>query len=83
MSILRDAIYTVILSASPMLIVAVVVGLVISVFQATTQIHEQTLAYAPKVVAILLSLLVFGSMIMNRLMSFAANLLNSVNTIIR
>lgn len=80
--IMRDAVYTVIICAAPMLIVAMVVGLVVSIFQATTQINEQTLAYAPKVVGVLLAVVIFGSMIMGRLADFTTNLINSINTII-
>lgn len=81
--ILRDAIYTVIIASAPMLVVAIVVGLIVSIFQATTQINEQTLAYAPKIVAILLSLLIFGSMIMTRISNFTVNLFESINMLIR
>ena len=57
--ILTQAITTVILCAAPMLIVAMVVGLLVSIFQATTQINEQTLAFVPKIVCVMLSLLIF------------------------
>lgn len=80
--VLRDAIYTVIISAAPMLIVAIVVGLIVSIFQATTQINEQTLAFAPKIVAILLSVLIFGNMILSQISGFTINLFESINTII-
>ena len=83
LSILRDAIYTVIICSAPMLAVAIVIGLLISIFQATTQINEQTLAYAPKVVGVLLSVMFFGSMIMSRLSDFTTHLFESINTIIR
>ncbi|NLB29073.1 MAG: flagellar biosynthesis protein FliQ [Clostridiales bacterium] len=83
LSILRDAVYTVIICAAPMLIVAIAIGLIISIFQATTQINEQTLAYAPKVVGILLAVMFFGSMIMSRISEFTINLINSINVMIR
>ncbi len=50
--ILKDAIYTGILTSAPILIVSIVVGLVISIFQATTQIQEQTLTFVPKLIAV-------------------------------
>lgn len=81
--VIRDAIYTIIISAAPMLIVAIVVGLIVSIFQATTQINEQTLAFAPKIVAILLSILIFGNMIISQISGFTINLFESINTIIR
>lgn len=83
LSILRDAIYTVLSSAAPMLIVAIVVGLIVSIFQATTQINEQTLSYAPKIVAILLAILVFGSTIMSNISSFTIGLFESINHLIK
>jgi flagellar biosynthetic protein FliQ len=82
-NILRDAVYTVIIASAPMLIVAMVIGLVISIFQATTQINEQTLAYAPKVVAILLALVFFSNSIMTRIGDYTRTLFDSINTIIR
>ena len=81
-SILKDAIYTVVLSAAPMLVVAVVVGLLISIFQATTQIHEQTLAFVPKIVAVLLALLAFGGFIFSNIGGFVTRLFQSINSII-
>jgi flagellar biosynthetic protein FliQ len=82
LSIMQDAIYTVILAASPMLIVAIVVGLIVSIFQATTQINEQTLAFVPKIVGVLLSVLVFGGFILNTLTGFMTRLFSSINTYI-
>ena len=82
LDIMQNAIYTTILAAAPMLIVAIVVGLLVSVFQATTQINEQTLAFVPKIIAILLSLMVFGSFILTTLMNYITGLYNSINLII-
>jgi flagellar biosynthetic protein FliQ len=69
-TILRDAIYTVISAAAPMLIVGIIIGLIVSIFQATTQISDQTLAFVPKIVGILLTLLICAGFIMNRLIGF-------------
>ena len=79
--ILTDAITTVVLSAAPMLIVAMVVGLIVSIFQATTQINEQTLAFVPKIVCVLLTLLLFGSYIFSRIGGFVTRLYDSLNTL--
>lgn len=81
--IFREAIYTVIVCSAPMLIVAIVVGLIVSIFQATTQINEQTLSYAPKIVAILLAVLIFGGMIINQISEYTINLFESINQMIR
>jgi flagellar biosynthetic protein FliQ len=79
---MQNAIYTAILAAAPMLIVAIVVGLLVSVFQATTQINEQTLAFVPKIIAILISLMIFGSFILTTLMNFTTGIYNSINHIV-
>ena len=81
-SILTEAITTVVLSAAPLLIVAMIVGLLISIFQATTQINEQTLAFVPKIVAVLLSLLVFGGFILSTVGGFVERLFSSIHDII-
>jgi len=81
-SILTQAITTVILCAAPMLIIAMVVGLLVSIFQATTQINEQTLAFVPKIVCVMLALLIFGSFIFATVGGFVTNLFNSINQII-
>jgi len=81
-TIMQSAIYTVIVAAAPMLVVAITVGLLVSVFQATTQINEQTLAFVPKIVAILLSVLIFGSFILTTLVDFTLRLYDSLNTLI-
>lgn len=73
-----EAVYTVLKASAPMLIIGLVVGLLISIFQATTQIQEQTLAFVPKIVAVLLSILIFGPWIMNTLVDFTFNLLNNL-----
>lgn len=74
-----EAIYTVLKASAPMLVLALVVGLIISIFQATTQIQEQTLAFVPKIIAVLLSLLAFGSWILRTLVDFTFNILNNLN----
>lgn len=59
MDVGRDALWLTIQLASPILIVGLVVGVTIGLFQALTQIQEQTLIYAPKIIAIFVSLLLF------------------------
>ena len=78
-SILTQAVTTVLLCAGPLLIVAMCVGLIVSIFQATTQINEQTLAFIPKIVSVLLALLVFGGFIFSTMASFVTRLFQSIN----
>jgi len=81
-NILTDAVYTVVLSAAPVLLVAMVVGLIVSIFQATTQINEQTLAFVPKIVAVLLSILLFGGYIFGMVGGFVTRLFESINSVV-
>ena len=59
-AIAEEGIWMVLIISGPLLIIALVVGLLVSIFQATTQIQEQTLAFVPKIVAVLLGLVIFG-----------------------
>ncbi|MDF2936745.1 MAG: flagellar biosynthesis protein FliQ [Paenibacillaceae bacterium] len=71
--------YTVLKASAPMMIIALVVGLTVSIFQATTQIQEQTLAFVPKILAVFISILIFGPWIMTTLVEFTYNLLNNLH----
>jgi flagellar biosynthesis protein FliQ len=74
-----EAVYATLKASAPMMIIALVVGLLISVFQATTQIQEQTLAFVPKILAVMLSILIFGPWILTTLVDFTYNLLNNLH----
>ena len=56
-AIAEEGIWMVLLICGPLLLLALVVGLIVSIFQATTQIQEQTLAFVPKIVAVLLGII--------------------------
>ncbi|PIE59702.1 MAG: flagellar biosynthetic protein FliQ [Desulfobulbus propionicus] len=77
----KKALQTVLLCGAPMLIVALVVGLVISIFQAATQINEQTMTFIPKIVAVFITLLIFGPWIMNILTTFTIGLIADIATV--
>ncbi len=70
----REAVTTVLLVAGPMLLLALGVGLLVSLFQATTQIQEQTLAFIPKIVAVLLAAVIFGPWMLRILIEFTQEL---------
>ncbi|RKN86993.1 flagellar biosynthesis protein FliQ [Paenibacillus ginsengarvi] len=78
-----EAVYTVLKASAPMLLLALAVGLIISVFQAATQIQEQTLAFVPKIVVVLLSILMFGPWILQTLVDYTFNLLDNLYKFIR
>ncbi|NMB08993.1 MAG: flagellar biosynthesis protein FliQ [Tissierellia bacterium] len=75
----QDAIRTVLLVSSPMLVISLIVGLIISIIQAVTQIQEATLAFVPKIMAVLLSLVIFGPWILKVMTQFTLELLNNIN----
>lgn len=79
--ICRKAIQTILMCAAPMLIVALVVGLMISIFQAATQINEQTMTFVPKILAVFITLLIFGSWIINTLTIFTVGLFDVMATL--
>jgi flagellar biosynthetic protein FliQ len=83
MTIARETLLTAIILAGPALLVGMLVGLIISMFQAVTQIHEQTLTFVPKLLAILLSLLVFGPWMLKILTEFTVNILGNLHNVIR
>ncbi|MFF2908571.1 MULTISPECIES: flagellar biosynthesis protein FliQ [Bacillales] len=74
-----QAVYIVLETSAPMLILGLAVGLIISIFQATTQIQEQTLAFVPKIVAVMLALLVFGPWIITKLVDFTSQILGNLH----
>ena len=59
-SLAEKGIYTILVVCGPLLLLALAVGLIVSIFQATTQIQEQTLAFVPKIVAVFLGIVFFG-----------------------
>ncbi|QQY80722.1 flagellar biosynthetic protein FliQ [Keratinibaculum paraultunense] len=75
----QEAIKTTLAVSAPMLIFSLVVGLIVSIIQAVTQIQEATLAFVPKIVAVLLSLIIFGPWILKVVTQFTIDLLNNIN----
>lgn len=82
-NLIRSGILQVLLMAAPMLLVALAVGLIISIFQATTSIQEQTLTFVPKIAAILGSIIVFGPWIFSSMVQFTIKLLNSMPNLVK
>ncbi|MBO2520333.1 MAG: flagellar biosynthesis protein FliQ [Clostridia bacterium] len=79
----REALITVLLVAGPMIGLGLLVGLVISIFQATTQIQEQTLTFVPKIVAVLVAGVVFGPWMLRTMIEFSERLLSRAHEFIR
>ena len=66
----QQALYTIILCSAPLLIISLVVGLVVSIFQTVTSIQEQTLTFVPKIICVFLGMMIFGSWILTNLTEF-------------
>ncbi|HKK33481.1 MAG TPA: flagellar biosynthesis protein FliQ [Desulfomicrobiaceae bacterium] len=77
----RRAVEMILLLSSPMLVCAVLVGLLVSIFQATTQINEQTMTFVPKIVAVLVALLVCAPWIIRNLVEFTREMIASIATL--
>ena len=74
MTIMTDALFTAFKLAAPVLVISVLVGLVIAVFQAATQVHEQTLTFVPKLIAIGLILVLLGPWMLAQMNEFTTRL---------
>ena len=76
--IIKSGVLQILLMAAPILIVGMLTGLIVSIFQATTSIQEQTLTFVPKIAAILGSLVVFGPWIINSMTQFTIQILERI-----
>lgn len=73
-AVAEQTIFTIIKCAAPLLLVSLIVGLAVSIFQTVTSIQEQTLTFVPKVLAIFLTLILVGHWIMNQMVEFMTDL---------
>ncbi len=76
--LIREAIFTVLMLAAPILGLALIVGLMIGIFQAVTSINEMTLTFIPKIVVVVVALVVFAPWILNIMLTFTTNLITSL-----
>jgi len=70
----RTTLYVIIVTSAPLLLVSLVVGLAVSIFQTVTSIQEQTLTFVPKVIAIFVGIMVMGHWMMNNMVTFTQQL---------
>ena len=78
--ICRRAVQTTLMLAGPMLLAGMIIGLIVSIFQATTQINEQTLTFIPKIVAVFMTLLVMTPWMIHTMVTFTTAILASIST---
>ena len=72
--IIRGGLFTIIKCSAPMLLVSLVVGLTVSVFQTVTSIQEQTLTFVPKILAVFVTIMLLGSWMLNNMAGYMASL---------
>lgn len=77
-SIAERAIYIVLITSGPLLLVALGTGLLVSIFQATTSIQEQTLAFVPKIVGVFLAIVFFGPWMLSQMTGYFYDILNNL-----
>ncbi|QQR79690.1 MAG: flagellar biosynthesis protein FliQ [Deltaproteobacteria bacterium] len=82
-SITKQALYLTLILTAPTVMVAMMVGLFVSLIQATTQIQEQTLTFVPKLVAVIVMLAITGPWTMVQLVNFTNSLMDSFGTVIK
>ncbi len=80
---MRDALFLVLKTAAPPLIVSLIIGLIVSVFQTVTSIQEQTLTFVPKMVGMFLTLMLIGHWMLNEMTTFMEELWRNFSIYIR
>ena len=83
MDITRAALFLIIECSAPLLLISLIVGLIISIFQTITSIQEQTLTFVPKIVAVFFGVMIFGSWIAGKLTGFMTDLWSNFNNYIK
>jgi flagellar biosynthetic protein FliQ len=81
--IFRTSVFQLIVLAMPVLLVGMIVGLIISIIQATTSLQEQTLSFVPKIIAILLTLIFMGPWMISSLTEFTRNMISMIPQVVR
>jgi len=79
----QQTLYTILLLSAPMLGIGLLAGLAVSIFQATTQIQEATLAFIPKIVAIFASIVIFGPWLLATIINFTSTLFSNLSSFIQ
>ncbi|HOV69569.1 MAG TPA: flagellar biosynthesis protein FliQ [Clostridia bacterium] len=78
----QQAIYTALIVAAPILGLGLLVGIVVSVFQAATQINEQALVFIPKILAVAIAFVIFGPWMLKKIIDFTDRLFVSINSMV-
>lgn len=79
----REALWLIIKCSAPLLLVSLLVGLIISIFQTVTSIQEQTLSFVPKILSVFITLMLCGGWIMDNIVTFMTHLFEDFSTYVR
>lgn len=82
-AISRDALFNIIITSTPVLLISLVIGLVISIFQTVTSIQEQTMTFVPKILGIFITLMLLGHWMLENMTSFMTELWSNFSVYIR
>ncbi len=83
LTLTQNSITVALLLAAPILIISLVIGVLISLIQAATQIHETTVSFVPKLVGVVAVLLLLGSWMLQQILVFTSNLFSSLPSLVR
>lgn len=81
--IANQALYVIIKTSAPLLLVSLVIGLIVSIFQTVTSIQEQTLTFVPKILAVFVALMILGHWMLNSMTTFMTDLWSDFSIYIR
>lgn len=81
--IAKETLYLIIKVSTPLLLISLVVGLIVSIFQTVTSIQEQTLTFVPKIIAVFLGLMLVGGWMMENITGFMTELWNNFSLYLR
>ena len=81
--ITRTTLYTIILTSAPMLLISLIIGLAVSIFQTVTSIQEQTLTFVPKLVGMFVMMMILGHWMLNNMTEFMVDLWSDFSLYIR
>jgi flagellar biosynthetic protein FliQ len=83
LTVAHEALWVLALAAAPILIPALLAGLILGMIQAATSINEQTLSFVPKLIVVAISLVIFGGMIMGLLTDFTTSIFDRIPDLVR
>ena len=83
LDVMRHALSLTLLLSAPMLAFGLIVGLVVSIFQAVTQINEMTLAYIPKILAVFVALAIFGPWMLQMMLNFSSSIFMALPSLVK